>query len=516
MSSTYDNVRHWAVGHQVAAWIAAAVSVAVLALVVLAAVKAYRAVKAAEKGKRISALVNVGAVMATAVQASGMYRFFGTTMGLPFGFRIFMFGFMEVALLATALRARANVEEGGDAGIDGVLVWVLALASGVMSATDAHSTQESVMRVLTSVVVALLWSRDLLAAKQAARKAGTPGGPRETVRWRFNVKEMAVKLGLATTDGSTIAGLDANRRADRYMRAHKRYQALVDAGASGGVLTRAAARMARTEGRLNRHARLHADPTRLMHTLGERAVDEVLEALGVSGKPLALTADTADTLRTDTGAADTRDADTRRVDTVDTRDADTTATDTQGADTLAGLVGLTQPLIPAQAGPGARRRVLGTPDTDWMTGHGQVGGTDTLSGHGTDTRVRGGADTVDTVADTFAGHGVGAADTFAGHGADTPAVSIVPAVSADPEDRSDEALLARLIAEVPPNTNGTVSVRRVKDTLGVSTARAQRLIEAALMLPDPPANPLTDTAEIPAITDDVDLVEVVNGSGRQV
>ena len=143
-----------------------------LVLLVLAVLLVRNAIRAAGRQRRISALINLAGLLATSVQATGMWKFFGTTMGLPGGFRVVLFGFMEIALLACALRARDNVERGEDAGIDWFLVVALALASGVMSSTDAASAQEVLMRVLVSVVVALLWTRDLMAAKRKARANG--------------------------------------------------------------------------------------------------------------------------------------------------------------------------------------------------------------------------------------------------------------------------------------------------------------------------------------------------------
>jgi hypothetical protein len=335
-----------------------------------------------------------------------------------------------------------------------------------------------------------------MAAKQAVRK--DEGKASESVRWRLSVKELAVKAGLATPVDSSLAHLDANRRTERFLRASDRRRALEKAKPNSRAAQRAVVREAQRKGQLLRHARLHADPSALMAALGQSSMTDAMERLEV----------------TPTGSPDT---DTRRTDTVDTRRPDTD-TDTAVSGLWAELDGAGRTLIPAQT----------TVDTAWTRS------ADTAGGHGADTVQGSGHVQVKSVdtgwtrsMDTVRGHGADTADTVGGHGGhgvsghgghamDTEPVSIVPAVSADPDDRTDEALLARLLAEVPVNTDGTVSVRRVKDTLRVSTVRAQRLIAAAQMLPDPPANPLTDTAEIPAVTDAFDVVEVVNGFDRQV
>ncbi len=177
-----------------------------------------RSARRAGHAKVITALINIAAVMATSVQASGMWKFFGNTMGLPVGFRIVLFAFMEIGLLATGLRARANVEEGGDAGIDGVLVWVFALTSGVMSSTDASTTREALMRIVVAVVVSLLWTRDLMAAKRKARQAAEGRKTSGRIRWRITGERVFVWLRLADAVDTDVSAVDAGRRVARFLR----------------------------------------------------------------------------------------------------------------------------------------------------------------------------------------------------------------------------------------------------------------------------------------------------------
>jgi hypothetical protein len=181
-----------------------------------------RAARRAGHARVITTLVNFAALMATAVQASGMWKFFGNTMGLAVGFRIVLFAFMEIGLLATGLRARANVEEGGDAGIDGILVWVFALASGAMSSSDASTTREAAMRIVVAMVVALLWTRDLMAAKRKARKTADGRKATTSIRWRITGERIFVWLRLADAVETDIAQLDAGRRVATFLRLKSR------------------------------------------------------------------------------------------------------------------------------------------------------------------------------------------------------------------------------------------------------------------------------------------------------
>jgi len=277
MNHLTDTARHWAAGHQAAAWSIGGVA-ALLVLVV--GWRLVAATRRAGRERAISTLINVAALMATAVQASGMWKFFGNTMGLSIGFRIFMFGFMEVALLACGLRARANVEDGGDAGVDGVLVWVLALASGFMSSTDASSPREALMRVLVAVVVALLWTRDLMAAKQAARKEEEAGDkrPAERVRWRLRPERIAVALRLADAADATLTDMETNRVVNNYLNAYDR----ANRDKKFRVPFSAAARLDRSERKFRSHALLHHGDSAAIHkALAADRLVGTLEQLGV-------------------------------------------------------------------------------------------------------------------------------------------------------------------------------------------------------------------------------------------
>lgn len=270
---TTSQVTTWASTHSALLVAAAAAAVMVLALVVRAA----RAARAGGRDKAISGLINVAALLATSVQASGMWKFFGTTMGLPVGFRIVLFSFMEIALLACGLRARANVEEGGDAGIDGILVWALALASGVMSSTDARTAQEALMRVLVSVVVAALWTRDLMAAKKAARAVGGKrrSGP---VRWRITPERIAVWLRLADAVDTDVSTVEAGRRVARYLKATDRLARPTFLR----MLTLAGPRAYRGRMRLISDALRHGDPTQVHERLSAAAFADAMTRLGIA------------------------------------------------------------------------------------------------------------------------------------------------------------------------------------------------------------------------------------------
>jgi hypothetical protein len=264
---------HWAAANP--AVIASTAGAILLALLILAARLVKRA-RAAGRERGITTLINVAALLATSVQASGMWKFFGAVMGLPVGFRIVLFGFMEIALLACGLRARANVEDGADAGVDGVLVWVLALTSGVMSSTDASTAREALMRLLVAVVVALLWTRDLMAAKKAARNAGSTKKRSGPVRWRITPERVAVWLRLADAIDTDVTTVDSARRVAKFLR-------VTDRERDGWRFPLTAkARAYRGRMKLIGDALRHGDPTEVHAKLSRAAFADALDRLGIT------------------------------------------------------------------------------------------------------------------------------------------------------------------------------------------------------------------------------------------
>ncbi|WP_051450286.1 hypothetical protein [Actinospica robiniae] len=251
---------------QAVAGLAALIAAIVLILVLIRSTRALRGKKAADS------LTVVAAAMASSVAATGMWHFFSRTMHLPVWIQAVLFAFMEISVLASALRARANVARDGQAGADGIAVWVLTSASGLMSASEATSPQEALVRLGAPLVAAWLWERSMVPERRARRAAE---GRAESVRWLLSYKRIAVRLGLATALGANLETEDANRRIDRFVRADNRAQ-------RAGVLTRrhATRRRDRAHARLMEQARMQADPRALYTHLGRQAILDVLARLG--------------------------------------------------------------------------------------------------------------------------------------------------------------------------------------------------------------------------------------------
>ena len=277
---SWKHVQSWADHHPVPSMVlggaAAAIVLAGLGLL------AWR-LHGKDRSVKVRGLVALGTLMATMVQASGMWHFFGDVMHMSLAYKIVMFPFLEILILAFGLKALEKAEEAGNWLIYAAMLWILAISSGGMSASDSSGFREGLFRLLVAAVIAVLWTLDLLDLwlKARRKKAEAEGKPLEQVRWRFTPREIGIRLGLASADGSTLSDLDANRHFERYLRVSDKLRVLKEHNARDGAVRRIAAREAKAKARLQRHARLHADPSALMSALGAQAVVDAQARLGI-------------------------------------------------------------------------------------------------------------------------------------------------------------------------------------------------------------------------------------------
>ncbi|WP_370345528.1 hypothetical protein [Catenulispora sp. EB89] len=277
---SWKHVQSWADKHPVPSMVLGGVAAAlVLGLVGLLVWKLH----GKDRSVKVRGLVALGTLMATMVQASGMWHFFGDVMHMSLAYKIVMFPFLEILILAFGLKALEKAEEAGNWLIYAVMLWILAISSGGMSASDSSGFREGLFRLLVAAVIAVLWTLDLLDLwlKARKRKAEEEGRPLEKVRWRFTPRELGIRLGLASADGSTLSDLDANRHFERYLRVSDKLRILKEHNARDGAIQRIAAREAKAKAKLQRHARLHADPSALMSALGAQAVADAQARLGI-------------------------------------------------------------------------------------------------------------------------------------------------------------------------------------------------------------------------------------------
>lgn len=245
-----------------ALWIAAGVAAAALALYGLWRLKRLAAAHPAEESLTVAV-----AAIATGVSAQGMWKFAGDVLGFDGPLRVLLFAFIELAVIASAVRARRSMRDNHSAGIDGVAVWVLTCLTAVLSAMDARSLAEAIFRLAAPLVAAWLWERGM--AVERRRITGLAG-----INWRLTPERVLVRLGLAEARDRTASEVDAHRRLTRVALAAKRVHQLSEVGASPRRLRAAVAKRDRALDLAVEHTELARDRARqaalldLVTTLG--------------------------------------------------------------------------------------------------------------------------------------------------------------------------------------------------------------------------------------------------------
>lgn len=194
-------------------------------------------------------LTLAAAGIATAVAVSGMWRVFGDVLGFTGPGRIALAGFLEIALMVSAIRARRALRETGSVGVDGAAVWAMALLSAVLATADADGLAKAV-RFAAPLVAAWLWERGMAAERRAAT------GPRARIAWRWTRAHLAVRLGLADPAARAVDDIDRARRLARLTKARIRLAVLETSQLPRllAILTGQPLRIAYATWRLQRHA----------------------------------------------------------------------------------------------------------------------------------------------------------------------------------------------------------------------------------------------------------------------
>ncbi|KAB2347250.1 hypothetical protein [Actinomadura rudentiformis] len=201
-------------------------------------------------------LTPIAALTATGVAMWGMWKFFGDVLDASGPLRIWLFAFLELAMVTSAVRARRNVREGRSAGVDGAAVWAITGLSAVLSATDAGSLRAGLLRFAAPIVAAWLWERGLAVDRRRTGKT-------RRISYRITLERVLVRLGLAEATDRTASDVEVHRRLTRLARAAHRVRRLRAAGdTKPRTLKRAMARLDRAMDGAVEHAGLAGDPDR--------------------------------------------------------------------------------------------------------------------------------------------------------------------------------------------------------------------------------------------------------------
>lgn len=216
-------------------------------------------------------LTVVAAAIATATAVNGMWHVFGDALGLDGPARVVLVGFLEIALMTSAIRSRVAILEHRPAGGDAAAVWVLALASAGLSAADADTPLARALRFIVPLVAAWMWDRTLAADRRRAHqtRGDQPQTDTESIAWRWTPRRLAVAAGLADPTRRESTDIDHARRLARLTRARIRLAVLTQPLPRGlNTLTLRPIRRAIAAARLQRHAlgavehlHLGTDPT---------------------------------------------------------------------------------------------------------------------------------------------------------------------------------------------------------------------------------------------------------------
>ncbi|MFS0703250.1 hypothetical protein AB6N23_01885 [Cellulomonas sp. 179-A 9B4 NHS] len=136
---------------------------------------------AARARRQATAVAAVGALVPTILAAQGMTALAVDVLGFAPLAAVALAGFLELALLSSALLARAAALTGRPGGADAVAVWVVSATSGVLAgvhelvvttpdgssrwSTDPGSLLAAAVRAVAPLVAAWLWDRVLQAAR---------------------------------------------------------------------------------------------------------------------------------------------------------------------------------------------------------------------------------------------------------------------------------------------------------------------------------------------------------------
>uniref|UniRef100_UPI002454A0D1 hypothetical protein n=1 Tax=Nocardia farcinica TaxID=37329 RepID=UPI002454A0D1 len=145
--------------------------------------------------------------IASVVAAQGMYVMFSESLHMHPALQALCFAFIELMVVASAMRARRSQIDTGSAGVDGIAMWVLTILSGVLAAS--HATNDVgllVLRLAAPLVAAWGWERSM--ALERRQLTGRAGG----MNWRWTPQRLLVKWGIADPTDRTVAEVAVERR----------------------------------------------------------------------------------------------------------------------------------------------------------------------------------------------------------------------------------------------------------------------------------------------------------------
>jgi hypothetical protein len=170
-------------------------------------------------------LTGVATAVAMAASSTGMWKLFGDVLHIDnLWVRASLFAVFEIALLSSALRARAYRIDFGTSSIDDKAVWAIAATTGVLASLDEVTLAGRAIRIALPLVAAFLFER-LITTERRKKEEVQDGTAKQRINWRISPHRIMVALGLADSTERNVADVDLTRRmaklATKAHRAHR-------------------------------------------------------------------------------------------------------------------------------------------------------------------------------------------------------------------------------------------------------------------------------------------------------
>lgn len=187
----------WAIGHPVPAIIAIAIAILVLVGALWALVRSLRDLDLPPAAVVAAAIAAAGC---TAYSADTSWRFAADHLAMASPTeRAWMFAAGEMALFATALMARQNLNESGSPGVPGVLVWVITGVQIIPAFAESGVVGGTVRAFVGPILAAVLWHLAMGIELRHA-KPGSGSQSLAALITREARERLLSRLGLATRD----------------------------------------------------------------------------------------------------------------------------------------------------------------------------------------------------------------------------------------------------------------------------------------------------------------------------
>lgn len=174
--------------------------------VIIGVILLVRFLRSGEAHTRVGTLA---VALATAFTAEGMWEVARNSLRLGLVMSVGLFAMFEVTMLSQGLLAKYKLSKNPNADVRRHMnfVWLLAIASGVITATAGNSLTEVLLRLVAPAVAGGIWWMTLTAEQKAAVLAKTS--------WIWTPRRIGIHFGLIQPGEQDLVEVDRDRRIDR-------------------------------------------------------------------------------------------------------------------------------------------------------------------------------------------------------------------------------------------------------------------------------------------------------------